>query len=51
MDVGFEKWQAAGNDFLIVWNDKQDNYLATALRNQAQHLCQRSGRGVGADGI
>ena len=52
MWIPFEKWQACGNDFILVSVQKASvAMLGDALKRQASRLCRRGGQGIGADGI
>lgn len=51
MDLRFEKWQGAQNDFMVVRLPALDQeILLSSLRRQAERLCHRH-KGVGGDGI
>ena len=51
MDIKFEKWHGAQNDFIVVRLPVLDQELLLGtLRRQANRLCHRH-RGIGADGI
>ena len=43
----FEKWQALGNDYLVV---EADHLAGPLTAEQVRHLCHRH-FGVGADGV
>ncbi len=46
--ITFYKYDATGNDFIIVYDPKRE--LFAALQDQAESLCHRH-HGIGADGI
>lgn len=51
MDIKFEKWHGAQNDFIVLHLPVLDrDLLLGSLRRQASRLCHRH-RGIGADGI
>ncbi len=47
----FEKWEGCGNDFLVFEVNPHDDLIIDSLKQQARGLCDRSGKGVGADGL
>ena len=52
MKVLFEKWHGCQNDFIVIWtNSNESKYLLASLQRQAPQLCDRTGIGIGADGI
>ena len=51
MQIPFEKWHGAKNDFLVVALSATDGTVADSLKRQAPEICSRRGAGVGADGI
>ena len=51
MQLDFEKWHGAKNDFIIVRIDHQDDIVRGSLIRQAPALCAMDGTGIGADGI
>ncbi|MFK7826029.1 MAG: diaminopimelate epimerase [Oligoflexales bacterium] len=52
MKILFEKWHGCQNDFIVIWtNSNESKYLLTSLQRQANQLCNRTGLGIGADGI
>ncbi len=44
----FQKWQGAGNDFIII--DNLNNQISSLNAEQIRHLCDRH-FGIGADGL
>lgn len=51
-DLAFEKWQAAGNDFIVVSLAVENLRISMKhLLRYFVHLCVRDGTGIGADGI
>ena len=51
MQLEFEKWHGAKNDFIVVRLDGRDDIALSSLRRQAEKLCSQDGTGIGADGI
>ncbi len=52
MHLEFEKWHGCKNDFVVAWIQRSDKDLVIpSLQRQAARICDRSGAGVGADGI
>lgn len=50
MYLPFEKWHAARNDFIVVYQTSPTEMVMSALRGAAPSLCDRR-TGIGADGI
>ncbi len=50
MELEFEKWHGAKNDFILTWFT-HDQSTFNSLKRQASTLCSRDGSGIGADGI
>jgi diaminopimelate epimerase len=48
MHIEFDKYQGAGNDFIIL--DNRDRKFSNLSKNQLKFLCNRQ-KGIGADGI
>ena len=52
MMIEFEKWHGCKNDFMVIWITSSDKDLVIpSLQRQARALCDRSGGGIGADGL
>jgi len=52
MFLAFEKWHGARNDFIVTWLSHNDgDIVLDSLKRSATRLCDRSGAGIGADGI
>ena len=52
ISISFEKWHGCKNDFIVIQGQKPENqYLLSSLRRQAPLLCNKTGAGIGADGI
>lgn len=50
MNLKFEKWHGARNDFIVVWLPN-DQVLFDSLQRLTAKLCSRNGTGIGADGV
>lgn len=52
MNLEFEKWHGALNDFILVYTHlAQREKMLAILQKAASALCNRDGSGIGADGI
>ncbi|NDE15811.1 diaminopimelate epimerase [bacterium] len=52
MHLDFEKWHGCKNDFVVTWIQRSDKDLVVpSLQRQAARVCDRTGAGIGADGI
>lgn len=52
MILTFEKWHGCKNDFIVTWlSDIDGDMVLDSLKRLAPKLCDRTGAGIGADGI
>ncbi len=51
MNLSFEKWHGAKNNFIVCHLFKNDDYLLESLKKNTPKLCTEDGSGIGADGI
>ena len=52
MILSFEKWHGCKNDFIVTWlSDIDGEMVLDSLKRTARRLCDRTGAGIGADGI
>ena len=51
MNLSFEKWHGAKNNFIVCHLSNNDDYLFETIKKNTQKLCANDGSGIGADGI
>ena len=51
MNLSFEKWHGAKNNFIVCHLTKNDDYLFDAIKKNVSALCANDGSGIGADGV
>ena len=51
MNLSFEKWHGAKNNFIVCHITKNDDYLFESLKKNTPKLCTHDGSGIGADGV
>ena len=51
MNLSFEKWHGAKNNFIVCHLVENDDLLLESLKKNTSKLCTNDGSGIGADGI
>ena len=52
MQIQFEKWHGCQNDFIVIFmSENNAKYALNSLQKMAPILCDKTGQGIGSDGI